>query len=316
MVKVMERAGLPGPGLPGQRPAFRQGHRRRPVGSCPGSQVHADPVHQRAELRQSRRRGRRHRCDFAPGGAVIVDSPQAEFPRCSGEEGVMRNILIVAGGVVAVAAIAARGVISGPARPPRDWRRWRSPRRRTSRRCSASSPATMCMGDPKAPITLIEYASFTCPHCAHFAVAVLPEIKKKWVDTGKVKLIYRDFPLDQTAVKAAQLAECAGKDKYFGVIDMIFAHPGEVGRRVRSDRRARQVAAHRRHGRRRGQGVPGQRCGAERRDRRLSRRRGPGRQLDADAFHQWRAVQGRAFGRGTRRGRSASSRSSQQTGVV
>jgi protein-disulfide isomerase len=79
------------------------------------------------------------------------------------------------------------------------------------------------MGDPKAPITLIEYASFTCPHCAHFAVAVLPEIKKKWVDTGKVKLIYRDFPLDQTAVKAAQLAECAGNDKYFGVIDVIFS---------------------------------------------------------------------------------------------
>ena len=52
---------------------------------------------------------------------------------------------------------------------------------------------------------------------------MLPEIKKKWVDTGKVKLIYRDFPLDQTALKAAQLAECAGKDKYFGVIDVIFS---------------------------------------------------------------------------------------------
>jgi protein-disulfide isomerase len=78
------------------------------------------------------------------------------------------------------------------------------------------------LGDAKAPITMIEYASFTCPHCAHFAVAVLPEVKKKWIDTGKVKLIYRDFPLDQTALKAAQLAECAGKDKYFGVVDMIF----------------------------------------------------------------------------------------------
>jgi len=52
---------------------------------------------------------------------------------------------------------------------------------------------------------------------------VLPEVKKQWIDTGKVKLIYRDFPLDQTALKAAQLAECSGKDKYFGVIDMIFA---------------------------------------------------------------------------------------------
>src|SRR6185295_2060178 len=84
-------------------------------------------------------------------------------------------------------------------------------------------PTDHVLGDPKAPITLIEYASFTCPHCGHFTVAVLPEVKKQWIDTGKVKLIYRDFPLDQTALKAAQLAECSGKDKYFGVIDMIFA---------------------------------------------------------------------------------------------
>lgn len=134
----------------------------------------------------------------------------------------MRNILIVAGGVVAVAAIAL-GVFFGT---------------RTSSTGLAPSavaqtpnksallgilPSDHVLGDPKAPITLIEYASFTCPHCAHFSVTVLPEIKKKWVDTGKVKVIYRDFPLDQTAVKAAQLAECAGNDKYFGVIDMIFA---------------------------------------------------------------------------------------------
>ena len=44
---------------------------------------------------------------------------------------------------------------------------------------------------------MIEYASLTCPHCAHFRTQILPEIKKKWIDTGKVKLIYRDFPLDQ-----------------------------------------------------------------------------------------------------------------------
>ena len=87
---------------------------------------------------------------------------------------------------------------------------------------AAAQPDDVIEGDANAPITMIEYASFTCPHCAHFAVAVLPELKKKWIDTGKVKLIYRDFPLDQTALKAAQLAECAGKDKYFGVIDMTF----------------------------------------------------------------------------------------------
>ena len=78
------------------------------------------------------------------------------------------------------------------------------------------------LGDPKAPITIIEYASLTCSHCAHFHTQVLPEIKKKWIDTGKVKLIYRDFPLDQVAAKAAQIAECAGNDRYFGVLDIIF----------------------------------------------------------------------------------------------
>jgi len=133
----------------------------------------------------------------------------------------MRNILIVAGGVVAVAAIAS-GVYFGT-RPS-------SPGPVPTAVAQTADKASLLavqatdhvQGDPKAPVTLIEYASFTCPHCAHFAVAVLPELKKKWIDTGKVKLIYRDFPLDQTALKAAQLAECAGKDKYFGVIDMIF----------------------------------------------------------------------------------------------
>ena len=133
----------------------------------------------------------------------------------------MRNILIVAGGVVAVAAIAAgvyfgtRPATSGPAP--------------TVVVGSPDKTALLgiqvgdhVLGDPKAPVTLIEYASFTCPHCAHFHMLVLPELKKKWIDTGKVKLIYRDFPLDQAAAKAAQLAECSGKDKYFAVIDIIF----------------------------------------------------------------------------------------------
>ena len=83
-------------------------------------------------------------------------------------------------------------------------------------------PGDHVLGDANAPITVIEYASLTCSHCAHFHTQVLPEIKKKWIETGKVKLVYRDFPLDQIAAKAAQIAECAGNDKYFGVLDIIF----------------------------------------------------------------------------------------------
>jgi len=134
----------------------------------------------------------------------------------------MRNMLIVAGGAVAVAAIAA-GVYFGtrpPAAGPTPVAVAAAPDKTA---LLAVLPTDHVLGDPKAPITLIEYASFTCPHCAHFHTQILPEIKKKWIDTGKVKLIYRDFPLDQVAAKAAQIAECASNDRYFGVIDLIFA---------------------------------------------------------------------------------------------
>jgi protein-disulfide isomerase len=133
----------------------------------------------------------------------------------------MRNILIVSVGVVAVAAIAA-GVYFGT-RPPAAGP---APVAATSAPSKAAlesvQPGDHVLGDPKAPITVIEYASLTCSHCAHFHTQVLPEIKKKWIDTGKVKLVYRDFPLDQVAAKAAQIAECAGNDRYFGVIDLVF----------------------------------------------------------------------------------------------
>jgi Protein-disulfide isomerase len=134
----------------------------------------------------------------------------------------MRNILIAAGGIAAVAAIVA-GVYFGT-RPSSPGPVPQAVAQTTDKAALlAVMPTDHVLGDPKAPITLIEYASFTCPHCAHFGVVVMPDVKKKWIDTGKVKLIYRDFPLDQTALKAAQLAECAGKDKYFGVVDVIFA---------------------------------------------------------------------------------------------
>ena len=68
------------------------------------------------------------------------------------------------------------------------------------------------LGKPDAPITIIEYASLTCPHCAHFANEVLPKLKQKWIDTGKAKLILRDFPLDEAALRAAMLARCAPPD--------------------------------------------------------------------------------------------------------
>jgi protein-disulfide isomerase len=79
------------------------------------------------------------------------------------------------------------------------------------------------LGDPNAPITIIEYASMTCPHCAHFAGDVLPDLKKKWIDTGKANLVLRDFPLDQEAVHASMIARCAPADRFYAFVDTFFA---------------------------------------------------------------------------------------------
>lgn len=78
------------------------------------------------------------------------------------------------------------------------------------------------LGNADAPVTIVEYASMTCGHCAAFHVQTLPDLKKKYVDTGKVRFVYRDFPLDNYALQAAQIAECAGNDRYFGVVDLVF----------------------------------------------------------------------------------------------
>jgi protein-disulfide isomerase len=138
----------------------------------------------------------------------------------------MRNILIVAGGAVAVVAIAAAVYFGTRPTAPGAAPVAVAATSTDAKSLLAVQPGDHVMGDAKAPITMIEYASLTCPHCAHFNTTVLPDLEKKWVATGKVKLIYRDFPLDQIATKAAQLAECAGNDKYYAVLDMIFRGQG------------------------------------------------------------------------------------------
>ena len=79
------------------------------------------------------------------------------------------------------------------------------------------------LGKADAPITIIEYASLTCPHCAHFDVAVLPKLKEKWIDTGKAKLVLRDFPLDEPALRAAMVARCAPPERFYPLVDTFFA---------------------------------------------------------------------------------------------
>lgn len=80
----------------------------------------------------------------------------------------------------------------------------------------------MVMGDENAPVTIIEYASMTCGHCGSFHNNTMPSLKEKYIDTGKAKLLFREFPGDPRAAAAFMLARCAPEDRYFPLIDVLF----------------------------------------------------------------------------------------------
>lgn len=78
------------------------------------------------------------------------------------------------------------------------------------------------LGDENAPVTIVEYASMTCGHCANFHKRTWPDLKKDYIETGKVRFIFREFPLDPVAAAAFMLARCAPQDKYFEIVDVMF----------------------------------------------------------------------------------------------
>src|SRR5579863_6252217 len=82
----------------------------------------------------------------------------------------------------------------------------------------------MIHGSPNAPITIVEYASMTCPHCAAFQREVVPKLTKDYVDAGKVRMIFREYPLDGAARMASAVARCLSGDQYFSFIDLLFAN--------------------------------------------------------------------------------------------
>jgi protein-disulfide isomerase len=91
----------------------------------------------------------------------------------------------------------------------------------------AGPDGDVVLGSEKAPVTIIEYASLTCPHCAHFSETTFPELQKRYIDTGKVRFIFREFPLDALAAAGFMLARCAGKDKFVPVVEALFAKQRE-----------------------------------------------------------------------------------------
>jgi protein-disulfide isomerase len=81
------------------------------------------------------------------------------------------------------------------------------------------------MGSEKAPVVMVEYASLSCPHCAHFSNTVLPDLQKKYIETGKIRYVLRQFPLNEPALKGTMLVECVGEqstEKYFLFSKVLF----------------------------------------------------------------------------------------------
>lgn len=136
-----------------------------------------------------------------------------------------RVIAIAAAAVLAVAVLGFFGyrtfhtkdvLASGPADP--------SNQTAFQKELAVPGPlGDMTMGDKNAPITVYEYASLTCSHCADFSMHTFPEVKKNYIDTGKVYYVLRDFPFDPIATAAFMLSHCAGPERYFGFVSVLFS---------------------------------------------------------------------------------------------
>ncbi|MPZ08601.1 MAG: thioredoxin domain-containing protein [Kiloniellaceae bacterium] len=137
-----------------------------------------------------------------------------------------RNILIGLGVVAAGAAGGAYWLYSGRMAP-----QTASETAPTGTTTLATASGEMpifeddrILGDAAAPVTILEYSSLTCPHCAAFHSDTLPQVKAEWIDSGRARLVYRHYPLDQVALRAAAVANCIPGNGFFGFLDVLFAN--------------------------------------------------------------------------------------------
>ena len=93
----------------------------------------------------------------------------------------------------------------------------------TNAEAAAVEIKDMTLGQEDAKVTLIEYASYTCPHCANFHSAVFKDLKKDYIDSGKVKFVYREVYFDRYGLWAAMMARCGGDMRYFGIQDILYS---------------------------------------------------------------------------------------------
>jgi protein-disulfide isomerase len=130
-----------------------------------------------------------------------------------------RRAVLVAGALMAAALIlpVADARAQAPLKPDVDMAEF----------MKAGDLPENAMGKEDAPFTIVEYSSMTCPHCARFHKDVLPELKKKYIDTGKARYIIREFPLDNVAAAAFMLSRCVDQAKYFDFIDLLYVNQEE-----------------------------------------------------------------------------------------
>lgn len=96
---------------------------------------------------------------------------------------------------------------------------------------STGSFVEMSTGNPDAAVTVIEYASLTCPHCANFHTRTWPELKANYIETGKINFIFREVYFDRAGLWAGAVARCGGPDRYFGIIDILFKKQADWSRK-------------------------------------------------------------------------------------
>ncbi|KMW60596.1 Periplasmic thiol:disulfide interchange protein DsbA [Candidatus Rhodobacter oscarellae] len=137
-----------------------------------------------------------------------------------------RRYFLVAG----AAAIAAGGAYFWPANSTTSLPGLGAANAQEAGEVDTSIVAEMSLGDPNAPVTVVEYASYTCPHCRSFHENTFKDIKAAYIDTGKVHFIYREVYFDRFGLWAAMVARCGGPERYFALADMIYAQQSDWAR--------------------------------------------------------------------------------------
>jgi protein-disulfide isomerase len=133
-----------------------------------------------------------------------------------------RNLLLIVGAGVIVAAAGIYYYVSQPEGSAIPTTGSGGETVSTGDLLAAGPLGERALGDPAAKVTVVEYASMTCSHCAAFHDETFTPFKEKYVDTGKVRFIFREFPLDALATSAFMLARCVPEDRYFPVVDILF----------------------------------------------------------------------------------------------